>query len=97
MQTTYLSCRAGLGNTGDGVNASPELASDPVLNGQSGSGPGVATVTEQQQQQFVQQMLQALANSNYRVSKCFLITLFSASVIDLSLEPCYTTSGHIQL
>lgn len=58
---------AGLGNTGDSVNASPELASDPVLNGQSGSGPGVATVTEQQQQQFVQQMLQALANSNYRV------------------------------
>uniref|UniRef100_A0A3B4ZQY7 UBA domain-containing protein n=1 Tax=Stegastes partitus TaxID=144197 RepID=A0A3B4ZQY7_9TELE len=35
-----------------------------VLNSQSGSGPRVATVTEQQQQQFVQQMLQALANTN---------------------------------
>ncbi|XP_070761235.1 ubiquilin-1-like [Enoplosus armatus] len=58
---------AGLGNIGASVNAAPELASDSVLNSQSGSGPGVATVTEQQQQQFVQQMLQALANSNYRV------------------------------
>ncbi|KAM7018150.1 ubiquilin-1-like [Tautogolabrus adspersus] len=52
---------AGLGNTGACVDAAP--ASDCVLNDQSGSGPGVATVTEQQQQ-FVQQMLQALANSN---------------------------------
>uniref|UniRef100_A0A3P8RY99 UBA domain-containing protein n=1 Tax=Amphiprion percula TaxID=161767 RepID=A0A3P8RY99_AMPPE len=34
-----------------------------VLNDQSGSGPQVATVTEQQQQ-FVQQMLQALANTD---------------------------------
>ncbi|XP_044052153.1 ubiquilin-1-like isoform X2 [Siniperca chuatsi] len=58
---------AGLGNIGASVNAAPELASDSVLNGQSGSGLGVATVIEQQQQQFVQQMLQALANSNYGV------------------------------
>ncbi|XP_059194103.1 ubiquilin-1-like [Centropristis striata] len=46
----------------DSVNVAPELASD-VRNSQSGSGP---TVTEQQQQ-FVQQMLQALANTNQRV------------------------------
>ncbi|KAF3851166.1 hypothetical protein F7725_012938, partial [Dissostichus mawsoni] len=31
---------------------------------QSDSGPRVAAVTEQQQQQFVQQMLQALANTD---------------------------------
>ncbi|XP_008292803.1 ubiquilin-1 [Stegastes partitus] len=55
---------AGLGNTGASVNAAPEFASESVLNSQSGSGPRVATVTEQQQQQFVQQMLQALANTN---------------------------------
>ncbi|KAG7223457.1 hypothetical protein INR49_015561 [Caranx melampygus] len=54
---------AGLGNTGASVNIAPELASDSVLNSQSGNGPQVATVTEQQQQ-FVQQMLQALANTN---------------------------------
>ncbi|XP_070689392.1 ubiquilin-1-like [Pempheris klunzingeri] len=63
---------AGLGNVGASVNAPPELASDSVLSGQSGSGPRVAMVTEQQQQQqqqqqFVQQMLQALANTNYGV------------------------------
>uniref|UniRef100_UPI0037E72CD4 ubiquilin-1-like n=1 Tax=Semicossyphus pulcher TaxID=241346 RepID=UPI0037E72CD4 len=52
---------AGLGNTGANVDAVP--ASDFVLNDQSGNGPGVATVTEQQQQ-FVQQMLQTLANTN---------------------------------
>uniref|UniRef100_A0A3Q1CC51 UBA domain-containing protein n=2 Tax=Amphiprion ocellaris TaxID=80972 RepID=A0A3Q1CC51_AMPOC len=55
---------AGLGNTGASVNAAPESTSESVLNGQSGSGPQVATVTEQQQQQFVQQMLQALANTD---------------------------------
>uniref|UniRef100_A0A8C9XN14 UBA domain-containing protein n=1 Tax=Sander lucioperca TaxID=283035 RepID=A0A8C9XN14_SANLU len=49
------------------VNAAPELASDSVLNSQSGSGPRVAMVTEEQQQQFVQQMLQALANTNHGV------------------------------
>ncbi|XP_019115460.2 ubiquilin-1 [Larimichthys crocea] len=54
---------AGLGNIGANANTAPELGS----NNQSGSGPGVATVTERQQQQFVQQMLQALANSNYGV------------------------------
>lgn len=60
-------CRAGLGNfSGASVNAAQE--SDPAPHSQSENGPGVATVTEQQQQQFVQQMLQALANSNYRVS-----------------------------
>lgn len=53
----------GLGNTGASVNVAPELASESVLNSQSGNGPQVATVTEQQQQ-FVQQMLQALANTN---------------------------------
>ncbi|XP_060894838.1 ubiquilin-1-like isoform X2 [Labrus mixtus] len=53
---------SGPGDTGTCfVDAAP--ASDCVRNDQSGSGPGVATVTEQQQQ-FVQQMLQALANSN---------------------------------
>ncbi|XP_037634317.1 ubiquilin-1-like [Sebastes umbrosus] len=50
-----------------GVHAAPELASDSVLNNQSGSGPHVAMVTEQQQQQFVQQMLQALANTNHGI------------------------------
>uniref|UniRef100_A0A671V6E7 UBA domain-containing protein n=1 Tax=Sparus aurata TaxID=8175 RepID=A0A671V6E7_SPAAU len=54
---------AGLGDIGVGVDATPERGSDSVLNSQSGSGPGVATVTEEQQQQFVQQMLQALANT----------------------------------
>ncbi|XP_022054766.2 LOW QUALITY PROTEIN: ubiquilin-1 [Acanthochromis polyacanthus] len=54
---------AGLGNTGASVNAAPESTSESVLNSQSGSGPQVATVTEQQQQ-FVQQMLQALANTD---------------------------------
>ncbi|XP_041644071.1 ubiquilin-2-like [Cheilinus undulatus] len=52
----------GLGNPGAGVDA--PAASDCVLDSQSGSAPAVATVTEQQQQQFVQQMLQALANMN---------------------------------
>lgn len=69
-----MSCRAGLVNTGDDVAS--ELGSDSVLDSQSGSGPGVATVTEQQQQQFVEQMLQALANSSCAVSvfsTCFLL------------------------
>ncbi|KAM3611707.1 uncharacterized protein V6R79_022918 [Siganus canaliculatus] len=57
----------GLGNLGVNAEAAPPLESDSVLNNQSESGPGVATVTEQQQQQqFVQQMLEALANSNYQ-------------------------------
>lgn len=69
-------CRAGLGNTEASVNIAPELASDSVLNSQSGNGPQVATETEQQQQ-FVQQMLQALANTNNGVPPPFLIiTLF---------------------
>ncbi|XP_040010385.1 ubiquilin-1-like isoform X1 [Xiphias gladius] len=55
---------AGLGNSGANVKVDPELQSESVLNSQSGNGPQVATVTEQQQQQFVQQMLQALANTN---------------------------------
>nr|XP_033494248.1 ubiquilin-1-like [Epinephelus lanceolatus] len=55
-------------NVGVSVNASPERASDSVLNSQSGSGPEVAMTTEQQQQQqFVQQMLQALANTDHGV------------------------------
>ncbi|KAK2837175.1 hypothetical protein Q5P01_014387 [Channa striata] len=49
-------------NTEASVNPSHELKSDSVPNSQSGNGPQVATVT-QQQQQFVQQMLQALANT----------------------------------
>ncbi|XP_056231548.1 ubiquilin-1-like [Seriola aureovittata] len=53
----------GLGNTGANVNIAPEFVSDSAPNSQSGNGPQVATVTEQQQQ-FVQQMLQALANTN---------------------------------
>uniref|UniRef100_A0A665VGY9 UBA domain-containing protein n=1 Tax=Echeneis naucrates TaxID=173247 RepID=A0A665VGY9_ECHNA len=57
---------AGLGNTAASVNVAPELASDAVLNSQSGSGPQVASVTDQQQQ-FVQQMLQALADINIGV------------------------------
>lgn len=76
LKTACLSLRAGLGNTGTGVD---ELGSDSVLNNQSGSGLGVATVTEQQQQQFVQQMLQALANSNYGVCHCFPVTMSPAS------------------
>ncbi|KAI3372051.1 hypothetical protein L3Q82_006912 [Scortum barcoo] len=58
---------AGLGNTEAGVDVASAPASDSVFNSQSGNGPGVATVTEEQQQQFVRQMLQALANSNYGV------------------------------
>ncbi|KAM4616785.1 LOW QUALITY PROTEIN: ubiquilin-1-like [Polymixia lowei] len=54
---------AGLGCFGTSVNPTPELLSDSNLNNQSGNGPQVATVTEQQQQ-FVQQMLQTLANTN---------------------------------
>ncbi|XP_026177540.1 ubiquilin-1-like isoform X2 [Mastacembelus armatus] len=50
---------AELVNTGTSVNAVP----DCVLSSQSGNSSQVATVTEQQQQ-FVQQMLQALANTN---------------------------------
>ncbi|XP_018524266.1 ubiquilin-1 [Lates calcarifer] len=57
---------AGLGNPGASVNVAPELASDSVLNSQPGNSPQVTTVTEQQQQ-FVQQMLQALANTNNEV------------------------------
>uniref|UniRef100_A0A8D2ZFB0 UBA domain-containing protein n=1 Tax=Scophthalmus maximus TaxID=52904 RepID=A0A8D2ZFB0_SCOMX len=45
------------------VNVAPELASNSVLDSHSGKCPQVATVTEQQQQ-FVQQMLQALAYTN---------------------------------
>lgn len=72
-----MSRRAGLVNTGDDVAS--EVGSDAVLDSQSGSGPGVAMVTEQQQrqqQQFVEQMLQALANSSCAVSvfsTCFLL------------------------
>ncbi|CAN9513150.1 unnamed protein product [Ophioblennius macclurei] len=55
---------AGLGHTGTGVNINvPQSASEPVLTSQSESGPQVTTATEQQQQ-FVQQMLQTLANAN---------------------------------
>ncbi|XP_072243900.1 ubiquilin-1-like [Leuresthes tenuis] len=54
---------AGPGTNGASVNDAPELASDCALNSQSDSGLQVATVTEQQQK-FVQQMLQALANTN---------------------------------
>ncbi|XP_076587736.1 ubiquilin-1-like [Chaetodon auriga] len=57
----------GLGTTGASADAANEQGSDSVLNNQSRSGPGVAMVTEQQQQKFVQQMLQALANSDYGV------------------------------
>ncbi|XP_041793600.1 ubiquilin-1-like [Chelmon rostratus] len=57
----------GLGTIGASVDAANDQGSDSVLNNQSGNGPGVAVVTEQQQQKFVQQMLQALANSNYGV------------------------------
>ncbi|KAM8886366.1 ubiquilin-like protein isoform 2-T2 [Spinachia spinachia] len=46
------------------VNAAPELEPDSVLSSQSGSGYRAATVTEQQQQQFVEQMLRALAVTN---------------------------------
>ncbi|KAF7668119.1 hypothetical protein LDENG_00029300 [Lucifuga dentata] len=55
---------AAFGVTGTSVNAAPELQSDSALNNHSRSGPQVATVTEQQQRQFVQQMLQALAHTN---------------------------------
>ncbi|XP_068559601.1 ubiquilin-1-like [Cebidichthys violaceus] len=43
------------------------LAAEALIPTQSGSGPRVATVTDQQQQQFVQQMLQALADTNHGV------------------------------
>ncbi|XP_061586226.1 ubiquilin-1-like [Cololabis saira] len=47
----------------DSAGVTPGLPSDSTFNNQSGSCPEVATVTEQQQQ-FVHQMLQALANTN---------------------------------
>ncbi|XP_040928221.1 ubiquilin-1-like [Betta splendens] len=50
----------GLTNTGTSVTTAPPLSSDSVPNSQSGDGPHVATVTEQQQK-FVHQMLKALA------------------------------------
>ncbi|XP_062237797.1 ubiquilin-1-like [Platichthys flesus] len=53
---------AGLGNTGASADVAPELESNSFLNSHSGNRPQVATVTEQQQQ-FVQQMLQALADN----------------------------------
>lgn len=56
------------GNTGANVNAAPEHGPDSVPNNQSGSGPQVATVTEQQQL-FVQQMLQALASATREVHR----------------------------
>ncbi|XP_030593860.1 ubiquilin-1 [Archocentrus centrarchus] len=58
---------AALGNIGANVTATPECAPESVLNSQSGSGQRAALVTEQQQQQFVQQMLQALANTRNEV------------------------------
>ncbi|XP_034452130.1 ubiquilin-1-like [Hippoglossus hippoglossus] len=56
---------AGLGNTGARVDVAPELESNSFLNSHSGNCPPVATVTEQQQT-FVQQMLQALADNGGR-------------------------------
>lgn len=70
------SCRAGLCDTGASVNVAPELASNSVLDSHSGKCPQVATVTEQQQQ-FVQQMLQALAYTNNGVREC----LFSCNLV----------------
>lgn len=61
--------RAGFGNTGVNLNA----ASDTVLNNKTRSGPGVATATEQQQH-FVKQMLQALANTDHEVSFDLVLT-----------------------
>ncbi|XP_013876198.1 ubiquilin-1 [Austrofundulus limnaeus] len=55
---------AGLGTSGASVNAAPECDADTAPDSQSGCSPHVATVTEQQQQQFVHQMLQELANSD---------------------------------
>lgn len=65
-------CRVAFQEGGDDIT--PKLQSDSVLYSQSGSGPEVATVTEQQQQ-FVQQMLHSLANSNYEVCQCFLTNM----------------------
>lgn len=65
-------CRAAFQEGGDDLT--PKLQPDSVLYSQSGSGPEVATVTEQQQQ-FVQQMLHLLANSNYEVCQCFLTNM----------------------
>ncbi|XP_040051481.2 uncharacterized protein LOC120830709 [Gasterosteus aculeatus] len=48
-----------------GVNAAPELVPDSVLHSQCGHR--VSMVTAQQQQQFVEQMLQALADTNHGV------------------------------
>ncbi|XP_037833703.1 ubiquilin-1 [Kryptolebias marmoratus] len=54
---------AGLRTSGASLNAAPEHDADAAPNGQSGCSP-VATATEQQQQQFVHQMLQALADTD---------------------------------
>uniref|UniRef100_A0A3Q2VBK7 UBA domain-containing protein n=1 Tax=Haplochromis burtoni TaxID=8153 RepID=A0A3Q2VBK7_HAPBU len=59
-----------LGNTGTGIGAASEHPSDSIPNSQSGSGQQAASATEQQQQ-FVQQMLQALANTNNEVLREF--------------------------
>lgn len=63
----WVFCRAAFQEGGDDLT--PKLQSDPVLYSQSGSGPEVATVAEQQQQ-FVQQMLHSLANRNDEVCQC---------------------------
>ncbi|XP_037535994.1 ubiquilin-1-like [Nematolebias whitei] len=63
---------AGLGPSGASFNAAPKH--DAALNSQSGCSPQVATATEQQQQQqFVHQLLQALAGTDNQVPLCFLL------------------------
>uniref|UniRef100_A0A8C6MKZ3 Ubiquilin-like n=1 Tax=Nothobranchius furzeri TaxID=105023 RepID=A0A8C6MKZ3_NOTFU len=57
---TCLSCSAELCTGGAGVNAT----SDARLSSQSGSSDQVAKETERQQQQFVRELLKALANTN---------------------------------
>lgn len=65
-------CRAEFGN--NSTSTASDLTSNSVLTNQSGNGPHVATVTEQQQQ-FVHQMLMALTTADNGV-------LQSASVYD---------------
>lgn len=67
FSTMYLFGSAGPGtSTGSGLTGSPQHPSDPNLNNQTGCHPQDDPLTEQQQ--FVHQMLKALANTNNEVT-----------------------------
>lgn len=90
---TCLSCSAGLGPSGASFNAAPQRDADAALNSQSGCSPQVATATEQQQQQqFVHQLLQALADTDNQVTPCFLLNFVVVLIEGVTLS-CGGVSG----